>query len=71
MCGCVILNMVLVEVDVREDEFTSIEDDSWGVNKFWCKVKVWDYILKDVCEEMLIGVWVSVCGILGMGDRNC
>ena len=62
---------VLVEVDVGADELAPTEDDPWGANKPRCKVKVWEYISKDMRETMPIGARVNVRGTLGPGDRNC
>ena len=69
--GRTLPSTVLVEVDVGADELAPTEDDPWGANKPRCKVKVWEYISKDMRETMPIGARVNVRGTLGPGDRNC
>jgi len=69
--GRTIPNTVSVEVDVHDDELVPTEDQPWGADKPRCKVKVWDYLSKDVRAELAIGARVRVRGTLGHGDRNC
>ena len=71
--GRAIPNTILIEVDVDDAtrEASATPDQPWGGDAPRCKVKVWDYISKDLRVDMAIGSRVNVRGTLANGDRNC